>query len=165
MMKARRDPLADVESLVHDVYAYVAYRVPNRSDAEEITSAVFERAVRYRKTYDASKGSPIAWLIGIARTQIADGRALPVLGWFDLAETASDIDLEASSLERLSLHDAVRSLDDRSRELIALRYGIGLSTREIAAEFDLEENAVNVALHRARERLRAIIANGGSGGT
>lgn len=164
MMRGSRDPLADVESLVRDVYAYVAYRVPNRSDAEEITSAVFERAVRYRKTYDARKGSPIAWMIGIARTQIADGRALPVLGWFDLAETANDVDLEASSLERLSLHDAVRSLDDRSRELIALRYGIGLSTREIAAELGLEENAVNVALHRARERLRAIMANAGSGG-
>lgn len=164
-MKPRRDPLADVESLVRDVYAYVAYRVPNRSDAEEITSAVFERAVRYRKTYDASKGSPIAWLIGIARTQIADGRALPVLGWFDVAETADSADLEASLLERLSLHDAVRALDDRSRELIALRYGIGLSPREIAADLGLEENAVNVALHRARERLRAIVANGGPGGT
>lgn len=164
MMKARHDPLADVESLVRDVYAYVAYRVANRSDAEEITSAVFERAVRYRKTYDASKGSPIAWLIGIARTQIADGRALPVRGWFDLVETASEVDLEASSLERLSLHDAMRSLDDRSRELIALRYGIGLSPREIAVDLGFEENAVNVALHRARERLRTIMANGGSRG-
>lgn len=161
-MKAPRDPLANVESLVRDVFAYVAYRVPNRSEAEEITSAVFERAVRYRKTYDVSKGSPIEWMIGIARTQIAEGRARRSHAELEPAETADSVDLEASLLERLSLHDAVRALDDRSRELIALRYGIGLSTREIAAHMCLEENAVNVALHRARERLRAIMTNGTS---
>ncbi len=160
MIKRRLDPLADVESLVRDVYAYVAYRVPNPSDAEEITSAVFERAIRYRKTYDASKGSPIAWLIGIARTQIAEQQSRRHHTELELTEAVDDADLEASSLERLTLHDAVRSLDDRSRELIALRYGIGLSTREIAAEMGLEENAVNVALHRARERLRTIMTNG-----
>ena len=75
-MKRRRDPLADIESLVRDVYAYVAYRVPNRSDAEEITSAVFERAVRYRKSYDTSKGSPIAWIVGIARRAGSGGLGL-----------------------------------------------------------------------------------------
>ena len=164
MIKMRRDPLADVDSLIRDVYAYVAYRVSNRSDAEEITSAVFERAVRYRDTYDVSKGSPIAWLIGIARTQIAEERARrPNHHELDAAETADGFDVEESSLARLTLHDAVRSLDDRSQELIALRYGIGLSTREIAADLSLEENAVNVALHRARERLRAIMADGSSG--
>ncbi len=160
MITRRRDPLAEVESLISDVYAYVAYRVPNHADAEEIISAVFERAVRYRKTYDGSKGSPIAWLIGIARTQIAEQQCQRHHAELELTEAVDDADLEASSLERLTLHDAVRSLDDRSRELIALRYGIGLSTREIAAEMGLEENAVNVALHRARERLRTIMTNG-----
>lgn len=164
-MRTRRDPLAEVESLVRDVYAYVAYRVPNRAEAEEITSVVFERAVRYRKTYDASKGSPIAWMIGIARTQIAEQRARQPSDELDLAHLADSVDLETSSLERLSLHEAVRALDDRSRELIAMRYGIGLSTREIAAEMCLEENAVNVALHRARERLRVIMSNGASSET
>ncbi len=104
---------------------------------EEITSAVFERAVRYRKTYDSSKGSPIAWIVGIARTQIAEQRARPSHAELELAGPADGNDLEARSLERLSLHEAVRGLDDRSRELIALRYGIGFTTREIAAEMGL----------------------------
>jgi len=162
MIKRRRDPLADVESLVRDVYAYVAYRVPNHADAEEITSAVFERAVRYRKRYDASKGSPIAWMIGIARTQIAEQQSRRPHGELELTEIVDRADLETRTVERISLHDAVRALDDRSRELIGLRYGIGLSTREIAQEMCLEENAVNVALHRARERLRAIMTTSAS---
>ena len=166
MINRNRDPLADVDSLVREVYAYVAYRVSNLSDAEEITSSVFERAVRYREAYDGRKGTPIAWLIGIARTQIAEERARrPVPGDLVLNDAVDGIDTEASSLARFELHDAVRALDDRSRELIALRYGIGLSTREIAAGLGLEENAVNVALHRARERLRAIMSHGAPGST
>lgn len=159
-MRRRRDPLSEVEPLVRDLYAYVAYRVSNQADAEEITSAVFERAVRYRMSYDSSKGTPIAWLVGIARTQIAEHGARQQDLGLEHAETVDGHDHEAGSLERLVLHEAMRALDDRSRELIALRYGTGLSTREIAGEFGLEENAVNVALHRARERLRSIMENG-----
>jgi RNA polymerase sigma factor (sigma-70 family) len=161
MIGRRPDPLADAETLIRDVYAYVSYRVPNSSDAQEITSAVFERAVRYRNSYDPRKGTPIAWLIGIARAEIVDGhQRRPSHATLHLLDMAADGDFETSSLERLSLHDAVRSLDPRSRELIALRYGVGLTPRQIAADFGLEENAVNVALHRARERLRAILAKG-----
>lgn len=157
----RVDPLANPEALVRDLYAYVAYRVSNQSDAEEITSAVFERAVRYRRSYNPTKGSPMAWLVGIARTQISD-RGEREANTQPLGEDALDgTDFEADLLERLSLREAVRALDARSRELVALRYGIGLPPREIAGLLGLEENAVNVALHRARRRLRAGIESGG----
>ena len=157
----RVDPLANPEALVGDLYAYVAYRVSNQSDAEEITSAVFERAVRYRRSYNPTKGSPMAWLVGIARTQISH-RAAREANMQPLGEDALDgTDFEADLLERLSLREAVRALDARSRELVALRYGIGLPPREIAGLLGLEENAVNVALHRARRRLRAGIESGG----
>ena len=63
----RRDPLANPERLIRSVYAYVAYRVGPGPDAEDITSEVFERALRYRESYDPSRGEPLAWLIGIAR--------------------------------------------------------------------------------------------------
>ena len=66
-----RYPLSDLESLIRRVYRYVAYRVGDGPDAEDITSDVFERAVKYRATYDEKKGDPAAWLIGIARSRIA----------------------------------------------------------------------------------------------
>jgi RNA polymerase sigma factor (sigma-70 family) len=155
------DPLVNVAPLIRDVYAYVAYRVSNESDAEEITSRVFERAVRYRDSYDGSKGTPTQWLIGIARTQISENRLRhPSEAGLDAIEASDGFDLEATSLERLALRDAVRLLDDRGRELIALRYGIGLSPGEIAADLGLEESAVNVALHRTRARLRSILTDG-----
>jgi RNA polymerase sigma-70 factor (ECF subfamily) len=55
---------------------------------------------------------------------------------------------------RMALHAAVAALDDRDRELVALRYGADLSARQIAELLDLKTNAVEVALHRALRRLR-----------
>ena len=70
------DPLAQPETMIRRVYAYVAYRIGDGPDAEDVTSEVFVRALRYRDSYDAAKGQPITWLTGIARTVlIENGRA------------------------------------------------------------------------------------------
>ncbi len=62
-----RDPFANPEQLTRQLYAYVAYVLGDGPDAEDVTSEAFERALRYRQSYDPAKGTPIAWLIGIAR--------------------------------------------------------------------------------------------------
>src|SRR3954454_11058268 len=59
-----QDPLRDPAPLIKRVYAYVAYRIGDGADAEDVTSEVFERATRYRATYQPSKGDPVAWLLG-----------------------------------------------------------------------------------------------------
>jgi RNA polymerase sigma factor (sigma-70 family) len=52
---------------------------------------------------------------------------------------------------------AVAALDERDRELIALRYGADLTARQIAELLDARTNAIEVALHRALGRLRGIL--------
>jgi len=149
-----RDPLADAAVLVPRIYSYVAYRIGAGPDAEDVTSDVFERAVRYRNTYDPSLGEPIAWLIGIARRCIeAAGRPLPDSNG-DLAELAAPGEIESESLRRLTVAGAVARLALRDRDLIALRYGSDLSVRQVAGIIGMKQNAVEVALHRARARLR-----------
>jgi DNA-directed RNA polymerase specialized sigma24 family protein len=56
---------------------------------------------------------------------------------------------------------AVSTLDQRDRELIALRYGADLKASEIANLLELKTNAVEVALHRALARLRAELERTG----
>jgi RNA polymerase sigma-70 factor (ECF subfamily) len=156
------DPLADPEPLIRRVYAFVAYRVGDGPDAEDVTSDVFERAVRYRDTYSRSKGEPVAWLIGIARTCIADlyahGAHRPATEELDadLPEPA-ETSVEEDTAERLALRQALERLDERERELLALRYGADLSVRQIGRLFDMKPNAVDVALHRARARLHNLL--------
>ena len=57
-MRFRRDPLANPEQLISMVHRYVSYRVGDGAEADDITSDVFERAIRYRDSYDPSRGEP-----------------------------------------------------------------------------------------------------------
>ena len=151
-----RDPFQDPEALIRRVYAYVAYRVGHGPEAEDITSETFERALRYRDSYERGRGGPTAWLVGIARRCIADAAARPRTSSLSESDgVAAAGDVEQETAERLAVQAAVAALDGRDRELIALRYGADLSTAEIARVLELQANAVDVALHRARARLRA----------
>jgi RNA polymerase sigma factor (sigma-70 family) len=149
------DPLAHPERLTQSVYAYVAYRIGAGPDAEDVTSEAFARALRYRKSYDGSKGTPTAWLTGIARRVIAERAAEDRGTVAEVPETAAPGTLEDESVERVTMQTAVATLGERDRELIALRYGADLTAAQIGELLDLSQNAVEVALHRALGRLRA----------
>lgn len=151
----RRDPFGQPEELVRRLYSYVAYVIGDGADAEDVTSEAFERGLRYRSSYDGRKGTPITWLIAIARRCIADraSRVAPV-PTDELADHAAYDDVEAESILRLSVREAVARLPERDRELVALRYGADLTARQIAELLDLKTNAVEVALHRLHARLR-----------
>ena len=151
---ARRDPLANAGDLIRRVYSYVAYRVGDGADAEDITSDVFERALRYRSSYDVSRGEPLPWLLGIARRCVDSAYAQrpPAAGEAD--ERASLDDVEVDALDRVTVSAAIERLDERGRELVALRYGADLTAKQIAELLDMKTNAVEVALHRTLARLR-----------
>jgi len=55
-----------------NVYAYVAGLLRDRSAAEEVTSQAFERAWRKRRQINRRRGTPRAWLFGIARNAALD---------------------------------------------------------------------------------------------
>src|SRR5512144_1797402 len=54
------------------VYAYVASLLRDRSAAEDVTALAFERAYRKRARFSARRGSPEAWVFGIARNAALD---------------------------------------------------------------------------------------------
>ena len=153
---SRQDPLENPAPLIRRVYGYVAYRIGDGPDAEDVTSNVFERALRYRESYDPARGAPLAWLLGIARRCVDDlgRRALPAYE-FEEEERAGPQDVESEAMQRLTLAAALGRLDDRGRDLLALRYGADLSARQIGDVLGLKTNAVEVALHRTLARLRS----------
>jgi RNA polymerase sigma-70 factor (ECF subfamily) len=148
------DPLENPQPLIERVYAYVAYRVGDGAHAEDITSDVFERALRYRKRYDERRGSPISWLIGIARRVIADHAASAVAHGGEVPELATASMFEDQIASRLELRAAVHDLPERDREVIALRFGADLTSKQIARILGLRTNTVEVTLHRALAALR-----------
>jgi RNA polymerase sigma-70 factor, ECF subfamily len=156
------DPLADPKPLIRRVYSYVAYRIGEGPDAEDVTSAVFERAVRYRESYDGGRGDPTAWVLGIARRALAEhlGRPVPIPMPDDAFEDVA-AGPEEQTIHRLTLEEALAALSDRDRDLLSLRYGADLRAREIAAVLEIEIHAAEVALGRASARLRRMLCDAG----
>lgn len=153
---ADRDPLAHPAPLIRRVYAYVAYRIGDGVEAEDVTSEVFERALKYRASYDSARGEPVAWLLGIARRCLHDravrGRPdAPLDEW----DGVSPQDVEAEAVQRLTLAATMDGLDERERDLLALRYGADLTARQIGAVLGMKTNTVEVALHRLLAQMRA----------
>ena len=159
-----RDPLADPRPLIRRVYAYVAYRIGDGPEAEDVTSETFERALRYRDSFDPKRGDAAAWLIGIARRCIADAAIRRVVHTEDVPEQPTEGHEEAS-LTRLELHEAIQGLDERDRELLSLRYGADLTASQIGELLGLKTNAVEVGLLRALRRLRALLDSPSGGGS
>jgi RNA polymerase sigma factor (sigma-70 family) len=143
-----------------DVYAYVAALLRDRSAAEDVTAAAFERAYRKRRRFDRRRGSGRAWLFGIARNAALDELRRRRRRRADLDPEAAE-DLAPSPLaqvEQNARREAVRSalaeLAPREQELVALRYFAGLSHAEIAEIAGISESNAATRLHRALTKLR-----------
>lgn len=159
----RRDSFADPEPLIRRVYAYAAYRVGPGPDAEDVTSEVFERALRYEDSYDGSKGDFTGWLLGIARRCVDQHLSEPSTFPLEPMPPAALDDVETEVVERMALGEALAELSERDRELVSLYYA-GLNGGQIAKLLGVRRNPIDVALHRARARLWTILERQSSEG-
>ena len=140
-----------------DVYAYVATVLGDRAAAEDVVALAFERAWRKRRSFDARRGSPRAWLFGIARNAALDElrarrRRAEVTAVEPVVE-APDDDAEAL-IRRATVRAALAALEPRERELVALKFHGGLSNGELARVLGTSESNVGTRLHRAVTKLR-----------
>src|SRR3954466_3941182 len=141
------------------VYAYVASLLRDRSAAEDVTAQAFERAYRKRSGFSARRGSPEAWIFGIARNAALDElrkRKRRATLESEPADVWSPGPYEEAerSFRREEVRAALSSLDPRDRDLVALKFAGGLSNGEIARVLGLSETNVGSRLYRAVEKLR-----------
>src|SRR5262249_28512866 len=126
----------------------------------------FEKAWRARHRYRRDLARFRTWLLAIARNVAVDHYrrrrphaplelAADVPGGPDPQEVAE----RHSEFDRLSR--LLAQLPERSRELIALKYGAGLTNRTIAVVTGLSESNVGTILHRAVLELRSAWADRG----
>ena len=154
---AQRDPRRFGELFerhAHRVYAFVARRVRERGEVEDITSEVFHQALRNLKRYEY-RGTPFsAWLFKIAANAIAQyGRDL-TRAKEDPLEDAPEPVTDEDAERRAVVFDLLKHLPEDQRRVVRLRYAEQRSMREIAAEMDRSEAAVKQLHYRALENLR-----------
>jgi RNA polymerase sigma-70 factor (ECF subfamily) len=156
--QSRLDFDALYRSACADVFSYVATMLRDRAAAEDVTALAFERALRRSASYRPARGSERAWLFGIARNAALDElrrRSRTAALADDPPDEAATSHDEAELAERRAdVRRALASLGARDRELIALRFHAGLSTRELASVLGVSESNAGTQLHRAVERLR-----------
>ena len=153
-------------SEVFEVYGFLAYRLRSREQAEDLTQATFERALKAWGRFDPRRASPRTWLLAIARNLLVDHHRRGRDRREELVESAdrhadAASDLEAGQMPLgLSgeLQAALDQLSDRSRELIALRFGAELTGPEIAELTGLSLANVQQILSRALRALRGELA-------
>jgi RNA polymerase sigma factor (sigma-70 family) len=158
----RRPSFAEVyDRHVGDVFAFLAYRVGRREDADDLTQVTFERALRAWGRYDATRSAPLTWLLAIARNALIDHWRTDRSATQEPLDPEGDHGAHPGPDEQLGLdaplEDALALLSARDRELVALRFGAGLNGPELAELTGMELNAVQQALSRALRRMRSAL--------
>ncbi|MGH7950143.1 MAG: RNA polymerase sigma factor [Candidatus Binataceae bacterium] len=159
---AQRDPRRFAE-LYEDnferVYAYIARRIGDRDQAQDLTADVFHRALAGLPRFEW-RGVPFAgWLFKIAANAIADhakrqvkDREVPNF------ETNDDPPLDEIE-HRARLFRLVDSLASDQRDVIVMRFAKQKTIREIAALLGRSEGAVKQLQFRALQNLRARLGD------
>ena len=152
------------DDLFPKVYRYISYRVTDRHLAEDLTASVFEKALSKFESYRRERAGLSTWVFTIARNTLIDhyrrtGRqpaTEPQPEQMGSDATPPEA-LAVRNEERMELLSCIERLARREQELVALKFGSGLSNREIALSARLSESNVGVILFRAVRRLRDCI--------
>jgi len=156
------------------VYARALRMLADPDEAENVLQLTFIRACEKIDTFEGRSGLG-TWLYRIATNEALmqlrrRPAAITTIDTLDAAIQPDDlphnlqiwpIDPARAALDgelRAQLEAALAALPDGLRVVFVLRELQGLSTEEVAAALGLGESAVKVRLHRARLRLRELLA-------
>lgn len=164
--QAQTDPAAFAALFDHyypRIFNYLLYRTRDPQTADDLTAQSFELVMRRLSQYQPARGSFVAWLFTIARnTANKHSRAQRVRQWVSLDALLNRRSADAG-LDEIAAHNdqlarvlaQVAALGEREREVIALRFGAGLTNRRIAELSGLSESHVGVVLYRALQKLKS----------
>ncbi|NLF03236.1 MAG: sigma-70 family RNA polymerase sigma factor [Anaerolineales bacterium] len=145
---------------IHALFNYCLYRVGDPFVAEDLTADIFERAWCARRRYDPLRAQFSTWLFTIARRRLTDWqRRQARRRTMDLDEQLPSslpgpAALASETEDRRRLYQLIQDLSGDDQELIAMKFGAGMTNRHIAAVVGKSETAIGSALYRLVRKLR-----------
>jgi RNA polymerase sigma-70 factor, ECF subfamily len=134
------------------LYAYLRRNLPSAVDAEDALSETFLAAVRAMQSFDG-KVTLSTFLYAIAYRKMADyWRRRPPTAELTESVPAASRDDHWAEFEEL-----LNELPELSRQVLLLRYQVGLSVTEVAEVIDRSYKGTESLLSRARAQLRAVM--------
>jgi len=157
---------ADFERLFSEhakpLFAFLAYRCGDRGLAEDVLADTFERALRARTRFDRRKASEKTWLYSIAMNRLRDERRRRGAEQRAVERVGQALPVEDDDYARIAGRDELRTalalLSDEEREVIALRFGAGLTVPEIARIISERRTTAEGRLYRGLAKLRDELA-------
>lgn len=163
---------------IYEMYATGVYRLCysllfNREDAEDVTQETFVYAFRNLHRYDARLSSLKTWLYTIAicrcrnmyrKSQVPTCDLAPLLqNGLPAPKSETPEAALARHTARETVEQALLALSPRLREAVVLRYGHGLTYREIAEVMDCPQKTAESRVRLAHEALRGSLQPVGQG--
>ena len=145
-------------ALMPRLYNFFRYRTGDDQIAEDLTSTTLMRAWKHRHRHTGESFE--AWVFAIARNVAVDHHrtnrnVVSIDTIYDLKSTQN---VEAEVQQRgdlAALYAQLATLSEQEQELIALKYGAGMTNRAIAEVTGLSASNVGTVLYRTIRKLRA----------
>lgn len=148
------------------IYRYIALKIGDRTEAEDLSQQVFLNACQSIKNF-TFKGMPFtSWLYRIAHNQVVDHlrkktrRPADPLPEMEPAGNDDPVKTIELKLEMETLAKAAEKLTHSQREVISLRFAAQMSIAEVAKTMGKTEGAVKALQHSAVAALRRLMAAG-----
>jgi RNA polymerase sigma-70 factor (ECF subfamily) len=147
------------------IYKYVVARVGNPAEAEDLTEEVFLKMLGAISGFRWREVPFSSWIFRIAHNCIATHYRRSAQRGGATSELSEDMvdarpDLALAVEERITIEEVRRAsaqLPDAQREVIALRFAVGLSIAETAKALGKRENNVKALQHKAVARLQRML--------
>ncbi|HLF69799.1 MAG TPA: sigma-70 family RNA polymerase sigma factor [Actinomycetota bacterium] len=159
---------AEIYEVMYPAVArFLYYRLGDRSAAEETAGDVFLAAWRQLSSYRGDHFP--AWVFRIARNLAVgrfrtDSRArmVPVEQVSDMPSPEPSPDRRAESADtNQRVRTAIRKLPDDQRDIIVMKFLLGLDNEAVGRAMRKSANAVNAQQHRALRSLHEMLAKEG----
>ncbi len=144
------------------VYRYVALRVQNKAEAEDLVSDIFMKALEHFDDFEVDR--PFSnWIFTIAHNHLVTHlqRQKKTIPLDEIAELQNPYDLVKELHDRQDfdrIKEAMQKIDPEKQRMIELKYLLGYSYQEIGEIMNKSENSAKVATFRAMEELKILLS-------
>jgi RNA polymerase sigma factor (sigma-70 family) len=146
-----------------DLFAFLLRRTPTAEDATDCLAETYLIAWEKRERIPAGDGAR-PWLFGVARNVMRRGcersgrAAAATQALADELESVRAAQSAPAGGDQNLVAAALAALPAIDREIITMISWDGLTPREVATVLGISPNLVRVRAHRARTRLRSLLA-------
>jgi RNA polymerase sigma-70 factor (ECF subfamily) len=170
---------ADGEAALRELYDLTSSRlygvalrvVTNREWAEDVLQEAYLNIWRIAGNYHAALSPPLAWMGVIVRSRALDFLRRRASERADTAveldgvvsetvagDSVNPMDASEASEQAWALHECLRKLEARQREVLSLAYLRDLSHSELAEQLKVPLGTVKTWIRRGIEQLRGCMA-------